>query len=183
MKSIQTSIPEVVLVKPDPDRDAPFAYSWFDSDYGKETLLLMGNTEKEIGHPTIEQQREIWESFVKLEKEVKQFTWAIQYQDITIGVIWVELEGTFYIDAPAIHIMIGDKRYRRQGIGKLSFCEIIKYIKNNLRERTIYSRYLATNKPVAGVFKSIGFIHDGPTYYDDNNLEWQNVKLNIYNNY
>lgn len=181
MKTIQTSIPEITLVSPNPERDTPFAYSWFDSDYGKETLLLMGNSETDISKPTLQQQKGILENFIKLEKEVKQFTWMVRYNDITIGAVWIELEDTNYINAPAIHIMIGDKDYRRKGIGKLVFNEAINYIVKNLRERRIYSRYLTANEPVSGMFKSLGFIYDGKSYYDENNLEWQNVKFDISN--
>lgn len=181
MKTIQTSIPEIALVSPDPERDTPFAYNWFDSEHGRETLLLMGNSEKDIITPTIEQQKAILENFIKLEKEVKQFTWMVRYGDITIGAVWIELEGTFYIDAPAIHVMIGNKDYRRKGIGRIVVGEAVKYVIKNLRERHIYSRYLTTNQSVDGLFKSIGFIYDGKPYYDDNNLLWQNVKLDITN--
>lgn len=172
-------MPEVTLVSPDPQRDAPFAYNWFESEHGRETLLLMGNSEKEIGTTTLQQQTEVFENFLILEKQVKQLTWSIRYNNITIGVVWIELVDTFDLSSPAIHIMIGDKKYRRQGIGKMVFNEAIQYIIRNLRERHIYSRHLVTNSDVAGLLKSIGFRDDGDTYYDHNNLQWQNVCFDI----
>ena len=181
MKTIKTSMPEITLVEPIPERDAPFAYDWFKCEHGRETLLLMGNSEKDIKETTYEQQKQILENFLILEKQVRQFSWMIRYNDITIGAVWIELKATFYLEAPAIHIMIGDKKYRRKGIGKLVFNEAIRYVIKNLRERRVYSRYLVSNESVAGLLKSIGFKNDGNVYFDDNNLEWQNVQLNISN--
>lgn len=41
------------LLKPDIERDAPFALSWFVRPEGKDTLLRMGNAEHEIPEPSL----------------------------------------------------------------------------------------------------------------------------------
>jgi hypothetical protein len=53
MTSIQTSLTDLTMVDPNPLLHAPVTLRWFESEYGKETLLLMGNAEHEISaaHP------------------------------------------------------------------------------------------------------------------------------------
>jgi len=67
MNTIKVS-PDLELVPPDPDRDAYFALAWFDSPYGKDTLLKMGNSESEIKKPSLEGEKKTLEEFIQLER-------------------------------------------------------------------------------------------------------------------
>jgi len=179
MLDIKTDIPNLILVAPNPKRDAPFALKWFTSEYGKETLLLMGNAESEIEPSTLESETATLQKFMDKEQNQEQLTWMIRDQDKTIGAVWIELVDTPEVKSPAIHIMIGDKDYRGKGIGKEVMGKIIQYINNNLNLRDIYSRHLASNKSAKALLKSFGFLDNGNTYIDKNELEWQNVHLHI----
>jgi len=178
MISLMNKQRDYSLVKPDPDRDAPFAVAWFTSAYGKETLLRMGNLENSIKESTLDGEKETLVEFLELEKQQKQITWMICTDEKTIGAVWLELKPTKYLKAPAVHIMIGDTNYRGRGIGKSVMKEMIEYSRDTLRTQTIYSRRLQSNNAIAAVFKSLGFVNDGELYEDNDGLLWQNVMIN-----
>lgn len=177
MHDIETSIKGLTLTRPDPDRDASFALGWFESSYGKETLLLMGNVEGKLSTPSLKEETNRINDFLKLEKENKQLTWMIRYDNKTIGATWLELQDTGYVESPAFHIMIGDKSYRGKGFGKAIMQEMINYTKNVLKSKALYSRYLTSNLGIAHINNAFGFINDGKPYKDSDGLEFQNVKL------
>lgn len=179
MRDIQTDIPDISLVTPNPERDAPFALNWFVSKFGKETLLLMGNAENEIEPSTLESETKIIGEFIELEKDNKQLTWMIRDQDKTIGATWIELADTPDVKSPAIHIMIGDKEYRGKGIGRSVINEMLQYLDTDLRANDVYSRHLASNEAAKKLLESCGFGNDGEVYSDSNDLNWQNVHLRI----
>lgn len=169
--------PDYSLVKPDPDRDASFALSWFSPLYGKETLLLMGNPEHSIKESTLDGEKETLIEFLELEKKRKQITWMIRVDEKTIGAVWIELEPTENVKAPAAHIMIGDIDYRGRGIGKSVMREMIEYSRNILKSQILYSRHLRSNDTIAVLMSSLGFVKDGEPCEDKDGLLWQNVKL------
>jgi len=179
MHDIRTNNPDLVLTAPDPERDAPYAYNWFISKFGKETLLLMGNAENEIKPSTLGSETETLQSFIELEQENKQLTWMIRDKNKTIGAVWVELVDTPEVKSPAVHIMIGDKDYRGKGIGKTVIGNVIDYVDKDLNLHDIYSRHLATNESAKALLSSFGFLNDGDIYTDSNELTWQNVHLHI----
>lgn len=178
MSDLSTIIPELSLVKPQPNRDAVFALSWFDSENGRDTLLKMGNTPDEITEPTLEGEHATIEEFLTLEDEGKQKTWMMRYGKATIGAAWIDLIENHGVEAPSIHLMIGDPSYRGKGIGKATMNAMVTYLKEN-GNLTIYSRHLVSNEAVTGLNRSLGFIPDGQSYVDENGLEWQNIKLSL----
>lgn len=179
MKDIRTSLDGLILVNPNPHRDAPFALSWFESPHGKETLMLMGNPEHKITTPTLEEEVDRIREFLKLEKENTQLTWVIRYDNKTIGAVWLELQDTDNVKSPAFHIMIGDKDYRGKGFGKVIIQEMINYARNILKSKTLYSRHLTSNSVIAHLNNTFGFTKDGTPYKDGDGLEFQNVKLEL----
>ena len=178
MSDLSTSIPELVLTHPVPDRDATFAFSWFDSENGHDTLLKMGNAPDEITDPSLEGELATLEEFLSLEKEGKQKTWMLRYGEITIGAAWIDLIENHGVEAPSVHLMIGDPSYRGKGIGKAVMSTMIAYLKEK-GSNTIYSRHLVSNEAVTGLNRSLGFIADGQSYVDENGLEWQNIILSL----
>jgi RimJ/RimL family protein N-acetyltransferase len=179
MNTVQTSVHGLILAAPDVGRDAPFALSWFESPSGKETLLLMGNVEHEISIPSLKEEADRINDFLVLEKQHEQLTWMILYEDKTIGAVWLELEGTDHLNAPAVHIMIGDKDYRSRGFGKVIMQEMINYARNNLEAKVLYSRYLVSNEKIAHLTATLGFTKDGAMYKDGDGLEFQNITLTL----
>lgn len=178
MSDLSTSIPELVLTHPIPDRDASFALSWFKSESGRDTLLKMGNAPDEITEPSLNGELATLEEFLILEKEGKQKTWMLRYGESTIGAAWIDLVENHGVEAPSVHLMIGDPSYRGKGIGKATMSALIAYLKKN-GNYTIYSRHLISNEVVTMLNRSLGFIAAGKSYVDENGLEWQNVKLSL----
>ena len=176
MPTLSTTIPALHLAQPEPNRDAAFAFSWFNAEYGRDTLLKMGNTPDEITEPTLASERATLEEFLTLEAEGKQKTWMMRYNEVTIGAAWIDLVQNHGLKAPSIHLMIGDPLYRGKGVGKATMSAMIDYLKA-AGNSTIYSRHLVSNEAVIGLNHSLGFVPDGQAYSDENGLEWQNVKL------
>lgn len=176
MVNIPTAFPDLKLMAPNPDRDALFAFTWFDSVSGKDTLLRMGNAESEISEPSLEREKEILRDFIQLEASGKQITRMIVYKDITIGAVWIEQEDTQHVNAPGLHIMIGDPLYRGMGIGTAIMKTMIGYAYDELYATTVYSRHLASNDIISRVFERLGFERDGELYTEKNGLTFQNVK-------
>ena len=179
MTALKTTLPSLTLIKPNPILHAPITLSWFNSEYGTETLLLMGNAEHEIKVATIDSEIQILEEFVELENKNKQLTWMIEFEKGIIGVAWIELTKNHSVLPPSIHLMIGDKDYRGRGIGEATMTSLIHYITNSMDTNVIYSRHLSSNVAVKNLMRKIGFDTDGESYVDDNSLEWQNVKLTL----
>lgn len=176
MSDLSTSIPELVLTKPLPDRDARFALSWFEAESGRDTLLKMGNAPDEITEPSLEDELATLEEFLTREDEGKQKTWMLRYGQVTIGAAWIDLIKNHGVEAPSVHLMIGDPLFRGKGVGKAAMYTMLAYLKKNGND-TIYSRHLVSNEAVAGLNHSLGFVADGQSYVDENGLEWQNIKL------
>lgn len=176
MPTLSTSIPELELVSPDPERDAPFALAWFESPHGKETLLLMGNTEDSIEAPTLEGETKTLEEFIELEKANQQLTWMIHMAHKAIGAAWIDLVEQHGVDAPSVHIMIGDSSYRGRGVGKAVMSSLITYLTSERGESTIFSRHLVRNEAVGYMMRGLGFENQGQPYVDKDGLEWQNIR-------
>lgn len=177
MHDMSTSFPGLTLIRPDPDRDAPFALTWFTSPGGKDTLLNMGNAESEIKEPSLERERAITREFLLLEEEGKQLTWMMQIDNITIGAVWIELAATDHVKSPAAHLMIGNSAYRGRGIGTASMRAMANYAHTTLGSPYLYSRHLASNTIVMKLNHKLGFEDDGSPYVESNGLVFQNVKL------
>lgn len=166
------------LLKPDIERDAPFALSWFVRPEGKDTLLRMGNAEHEIPEPSLEAETDRIKEFIQLEAESKQITRMISVDGVTIGVVWLELIETRGVKPPSLHIMIGNSDYRGMGIGKIAMLEAIDLAKNK-GYKVIYTRHLTNNTEIKKLNDSLGFVDDGDPYTDNNGLTWQHIKLNL----
>lgn len=174
-----SSFPGLTLVKPNPERDAPFAVKWFNAPYGKETLLSMGNPEHTIEPPTLEGEKRTLQSFLELEQADKQLTWMMRIDNKTIGAAWINLEQHGTVKAPSIHLMIGDASYRGRGIGKVVMNFMIHYVRTELRASYVYSRNLVSNGKITHINQGIGLVNDGDPYTDEDGLLWQNTKMKL----
>lgn len=178
MPFVSTTIKELTLATPNPDRDASFAYKWFSSDDSKDTLLRMGNAQHEISASTLESERQTIEEFLDLEQHGRQKTWMIRWRDETIGAAWIDLVENHGVKPPSVHLMIGNAEYRGRGIGYAVICCILEYLRKEGYEK-VYSRHLVSNEPVTRLNDKVGFICDGQAYTDSNGLIWQNISLSL----
>jgi len=168
----------IQFVEPNIDRDAPFAFAWFDRPEGKQTLLSMGNAENEITSPTLEGEIETLKSFISMEAEGTQTTRMIRIDNKTVGAVWVEWSENHDVQPPSIHVLVGDPAYRGKGVGTAALKKAIEMVYEQKPSTNIYSRHLASNAPIANLMKGLGFIQDGGLYTDANGLQWQNIVKN-----
>ena len=60
-----------------------------------------------------------------------------------------------------LHIMLGDERYRRQGIGTYAVRTMINHAFYNLNLRRIQLEVLATNTAAQALYLKVGFLQEG----------------------
>jgi RimJ/RimL family protein N-acetyltransferase len=137
----------------------------------------MGTPLEKIVEPSLEAEKARIQEFLTLEEQEKQLTWMIQFREKTVGAVWVELEPTNYLPAPAIHIMIGDPSVRGQGIGENTVNTVLSFLRSDAKYDTVYSRHLVKNQTATVLLEKAGFEDYEDRYKDADGLEWQNVQL------
>jgi RimJ/RimL family protein N-acetyltransferase len=176
MTALKTKSPEIILVEPDIERDAPVAVTWLDGDIGRNTLRLMGNTEENNKPSSLEEEKERIKGFIE---STNQLTWMISLSNKVVGAIWVDIKPTEYLLGPAVHIMIGDPEVRGHGVGTNSTDAVVEYMRELHRYPRLYSRRLTSNEVAAGLLEKSGFSDLGNPYTDSNGLEWQNAQTEL----
>jgi len=171
-ENLPTKNPDVLLVKPEIDRDAQLGVEWLEGELGRATLSSMGVADADNKPTTLQYERERVKNFIEGQN---QLNWMIQYQGRVVGAVWADLLQAGNLPSPSIHIMIGDADVRGRGVGFAATSKVAEYLED-LGHKTIYSRHLTKNSGAAGLLKSLGFTNLDTTYLDDNGLEWQNVK-------
>lgn len=170
-ETMETSNPDVRLVKPDIERDAPLGVQWLQGDMGRSTLSLMGVADKDIKPTTLDEERQRVRDFIKKDDQIN---WMIQYQGQVVGTIWVDLTANEHVPSPAIHIMIGDQNVRGKGVGLSAATAVVGYLEEQ-GNKALYSRFLTKNSGAKGLLQKLSFTELGEPYVDGDNLEWQNV--------
>lgn len=168
---LQTNNPDVLLVEPDVERDAALGVQWLGGELGRATLTSMGVADKDNKPTTLEYERQRVKDFIEKED---QLNWMIQYQGRVVGSVWADLQQVGNVQAPAIHIMIGDPVVRGKGVGFAATSKVTEHLEG-LGFETIYSRHLTKNNGASGLLQSLGFTNLGEPYTDEDGLEWQNV--------
>ncbi len=174
--SLTTQIPELELVQPDIERDAPISLEWLEGDVGRNTLRLMGNTDENNIPSTLEAEKERVQGFLESDD---QLTWMIKFQDKIVGTVWVTLGEHDYLPSPSIHIMIGDPSSRGHGIGLNTTQSVIDHLRSTGQYETLYSRHLVDNGAAGNLLSAAGFEYFGDEYKDTDGLAWQNEKLDL----
>ena len=161
----------VRLIEPDVERDTLLSMRWLEGEAGRKTLQAMGVPDADIAPPTVEQERARIQSFLD---RTDQLNWMIADNDQVIGSVWVDLEPTEHVQAPGVHIMIGDSAARGKGIGPIALRLVLDYLHQQGYE-SVYSRHRPSNSVIARVNESLGLVADGPEYTDEDGLRWQNT--------
>jgi RimJ/RimL family protein N-acetyltransferase len=171
--NLPTANTNVLLIEPNVQRDAALGLKWINGELGKNTLSLMGVSDTNNHATTLEVEEKRILGFIENDD---QLNWMIEHNGAVVGAIWVDLEPSETVPAPAVHIMIGDPAARGQGIGTASTAAVIDYLKNKGEQR-IYSRTLTRNNIASSLLAENGFKPYGPPYKDSDELEWQNAML------
>ena len=169
--ALETNNPDIHLVAPDIERDAPLSVKWLEGDAGRNTLRLMGVAEKDNLPSTLEQEKERMRDFIENDD---QLNWMIAYQNRVIGSVWVDLKPSKHLQSPSMHIMIGSPDARGKGIGSSTVEAVVGYLRQQGYEQ-IYSRYLIENESSRNMLAELGFTQLGGSYIDEDSLEFQNV--------
>jgi RimJ/RimL family protein N-acetyltransferase len=174
VRGLNTLEPSVRLVMPVVSRDAPLSVRWLAGDQGRETLRMMGVAEELIAPATLD--REIARIASFLERQ-DQYNWMIECEGDVVGSIWVELQPTPVLPAPAVSYMVGATEARRRGVARAALDAVAQFI---LRQSStcLYARALVTNHKSAALLSRAGFARLGQSYADpDDGLHWQNYVL------
>ncbi|MEI7819195.1 MAG: GNAT family N-acetyltransferase [bacterium] len=171
--TLRTADPNLILIEPNIERDAVNGVKWLEGDQGVATLLKMGVPKSDIEPTSIEAERQRVNEFLTKPDELN---WMIEYKGQVVGSIWADLKPTKYIPSPTVAIMIGDPAARGQGIGFKALEAVKSYFKN-IGETKVYARYLTGNDASRQLTTRSGFVKEGDTYMDQDDLEWQNVVL------
>ena len=139
---ISTNLSGLTLVKPEVERDAAAGVKWLAGPTGRETLRLMGVTEDQNHPTTLDTERNRVRDFIS---STYQLTWMIRFKGRIVGAVWVNLAATKYLPAPSIHIMIGDRSVRGQGIGEHVIRAVISELKALGNFDRLHSRHLIDN--------------------------------------
>ncbi len=176
MTELTTPSPDIFLVQPDVERDAPIAVRWLEGDIGRNTLRLMGNDDEHNKPSTLEEERERIQGFLDA---TDQLTWMIRLQNKIVGTVWVNLIAAESVPGPSVHIMIGDPDARGHGVGGNTIASVIAYMKQTGEYDMLYSRHLTENERAAALLQESGFTKLGEPYEDQSGLNWQNVSLEL----
>lgn len=168
---LETNDPDIRLIEPDIERDAPLSVEWLKGDSGRNTLRLMGVADKDNQPSTLQQEKERIKDFIENDD---QLNWTITYQDEVVGSVWVDTKPSEYLQSPSVHIMIGSPKARGKGIGLSTMTAVIEYLGQQGHEQ-IFSRYLTNNEGSKNLLAKLGFNEIGKPYTDEDNLEFQNV--------
>lgn len=174
-ENLHTNNPDVLLVKPDIERDAALGVQWLEGELGRATLTSMGVSETDNKPTTLEDERERVRDFIEGQD---QLNWMIEYQGKIVGSVWADLKQVGNVPAPAIHIMIGNPNVRGKGIGTASISAVIEHLRQS-NTTTVYSRYLLENEGSKHLLSSLGFGNLGEPYVDNDGLTFQNVSLEL----
>jgi RimJ/RimL family protein N-acetyltransferase len=176
MIELQAQSPDITLVAPDVERDAPLAVAWLEGDIGRSTLKLMGNDDAHNKPSTLDEEKERVQSFIDAKD---QLTWMIRLQDKVVGTVWVNLTATEYLPGPSVHIMIGDPEARGHGVGGNTINAVIDYLRQTNQYDTLYSRHLTSNERAGKLLADSGFEQLNQPYNDHSHLTWQNVSRSL----
>lgn len=163
-------------MKPNIEKDAQAGVDWLEGSAGRKTLRLMGNTEANNKPSTLEEEKQRMRDFITA---TNQITWMIRRKGGTVGAVWIDLEDSEYLAAPAIHIMIGNPEARGKGVGEKVINAVIGWLKQEKNYPFLYSRHLVDNVRAAKLLKKLGFANFGSQYSDQDGLYWQNVRLKL----
>ena len=196
LKELETTDKTIRLVFPDIARDALEGQQWLSGEIGRQTLLLMGNTEdvvNEIANKSDDELLAIEQERMKdfIEKP-EQLNWMIQYMGKTVGALWIDLKdekiflkngAEVTLRGPSPHIMIGNVNARSKGVGPKAIELAMDYLIDFAKYNSVYTRARTNNEKIIGILTSNNgkyqFQADGMPYLDKDGLEFQNFRFTL----
>lgn len=164
----------VRLVMPVVTRDGALGVRWLSGSQGRDTLRMMGVPDDHIAPASLEEETARIASFIG---RADQYNWMIEFKGTIVGAIWVDLQSSATLAAPAVSYMVGDPSARGKGVAGASLAAVTDFMSGE-GFTTLHARALVTNDPSARVLFRAGFARAGDPYIDpEDGLLWQNFVL------
>ena len=165
----------VSLAQIDIEHNARLGVQWLNAPYGVETLRLLGNVIPDDFKTTYEDEVD---RLTKITQDANILSWSISYENTILGDAEARLTEFEGLKAPNISLFIGDITMRGRGIGT----SVLLLIMDELTIKgysNVYARALTRNMASMAMLQKAGFIADGTTYTDSDNLVWQNYQYSV----
>ena len=160
----------VRLVAPVVARDSALSVRWLNGTQGRDTLRMMGVPEREIRPPSLDEETDRVAGFIG---RTDQYNWMIEFGGRIVGAIWVDLEPSAMLAAPAVSYMIGDPSARGHGVAGAALAAVLDFMSGQGCP-ALYARALVTNAASARVLLRAGFADVGDPYLEHGNgLIWR----------
>jgi len=161
----------VRLVMPVVTRDSALSVRWLTGGQGHETLQMMGVPDDHIATANLEEESARIASFLE---RTDQYNWMIELDSTIVGAIWVDLQPSATLAAPAVSYMVGDPSARGKGVAGASLAAVTDFMSGE-GFTTLHARALVTNAASARILFRAGFACAGDPYIDPGDgLFWQN---------
>jgi RimJ/RimL family protein N-acetyltransferase len=160
----------VDLVAPKVRRDAPLSLAWLNGPAGHETQRLMGNVPGNTHDSDLAAEEDRVRKFLD---DSQVYHWMIKTNGQVVGAIWLDLAKTDYLEAPSVHIMIGDPAVRGQGVASAAVTLVTGWAHMGVSD-LVYSRALVDNLSSRRLLEGQGAVATGQEYQDNDGLRWQN---------
>jgi Acetyltransferase (GNAT) family len=115
----------VRLVMPVVGRDSALSVSWLTGRQGRKTLQMMGVPDDHIAPPSLAEEAARIASFVD---RTDQYNWMIELNGTIVGAIWVDLQHSATVAAPAVSYLVGDPSARGKGAGGGSLAAVADFL-------------------------------------------------------
>jgi RimJ/RimL family protein N-acetyltransferase len=103
-----------------------------------------------------------------------QYNWMIELDGTIVGAIWVDLQLSAMLAAPAVSYLVGDPSARGKGVATASLAAVTDFMSGE-GFTTLHASALVTNAASARVLSRAGFACAGDPYIDPGDgLFWQN---------
>jgi RimJ/RimL family protein N-acetyltransferase len=174
VRALTTPDLPVRLVMPVVARDSALSVRWLSGGQGRETLRMMGVPDEQIAPPRLDAEAARIASFID---RADQYSWMIELDLTIVGAIWVDLQRSAMLAAPAVSYMIGDPSARGKGVAGAALAAVT-YFMSGEGFTTLHARALVANDASARVLLRAGFARAGDPYLDPGDgLLWQNFAV------
>jgi RimJ/RimL family protein N-acetyltransferase len=166
----------VRLVMPIVTRDSALSVRWLTGRQGRETLQMMGVPDDHIAPASLEAEAARIASFLD---RTDQYNWMIELDGTIVGAIWVDLQRSAMLAAPAVSYMVGDPSARRKGVAGASLAAVTDFMSGE-GFTTLHARALVTNEASTRILLRAGFARANDPYIDPGDgLFWQNFAIRV----
>src|SRR5262245_29102045 len=137
----------VRLVMPVVTRDSALSVRWLTGAQGRDTLRMMGVPDDHIAPASLAEEAARLASFVD---RTDQYNWMIELDGTVVGAIWVDLQPSAMLPAPAVSYMVGDPSARGKGAAGASLAAVTDFMSGE-GFTTLHARALVANDASARI--------------------------------